>query len=68
MDIATQTRGVAMWLLYCNDLMVVATRLRDMATNLRVVAAWIRYNNKIRIVATRLDYSNDKKELAHRKP
>jgi len=48
--------------------MVVATRLRDMATNLRVVAAWIRYNNKIRIVATRLDYSNDKKELAHRKP
>ena len=45
MDIA---RGVAMWLLYCNDLMVVAARLRDMATNLRVVAAWIRYSNKIR--------------------
>ena len=48
MDIATQTRGVAMWLLYCNDLMVVAARLRDMATNLRVVVAWIRYSNKIR--------------------
>ena len=31
LDIATQTRGVAMWLLYCNDLMVVAARLRDMA-------------------------------------
>jgi len=48
LDIATQTRGVAMWLLYCNDLMVIAARLRDMATNLRVVAAWIRYSNKIR--------------------
>jgi len=37
-----------MWKFYCNNLVVVAARLRDMAMNLRVVATRIRYRNKIR--------------------
>ena len=56
-----------MWLLYCNDLMVVAARLRDMATNLRVVAARIRYSNKIRNRCNKPRIQQRPKELASHK-